>query len=77
MLETKTFTYESCQKYIHPILTTYHADIVLSSSLSLNVLHTLCGVCMQKIGEVEFCKHRVKIQIWGKPVIFLMSYVCK
>ena len=34
-------------------------------------------VCMQKIGEVEFCKHRVKIQIWGKPVIFLMSYVCK
>jgi len=25
---------------------------------------------MQKFGEVKFSKDRVKIQIWGKPVIF-------
>ena len=26
---------------------------------------------MQKFGEVKFSKDRVKIQIWGKPVIFI------
>ena len=25
---------------------------------------------MQKFGEVKFSKDRVKIQFWGKPVIF-------
>ena len=54
----------------HSLLTThYHTDTMLTSSF--DVLRTLwCRLCMQKFGEVKFRKDRVKIQIWGKPVIF-------
>ena len=52
----------------HSLLSThYHADTMLTSSL--DVLHILwCR--LKKFGEVKFSKDRVKIQIWGKPVIF-------
>ena len=31
---------------------------------------------MQKFGVVKFSKDRVKIQIWGKPVIFFSHELC-